>query len=268
LDLVAARERAEERLKTAIESWRLADQAERSDDSAERARSLAEFAAGAGHELNNPLAVIQGRAQLLRARTTDSDAAKSLETIVAQAQRAHRMLRDLMYVSRPPAPRLRPCRPDLILEDAVTALRPESDRRGIRLAARILKLERLVNADPDGLQHIAEVLIRNALEATQSGGFVEVIGSSERDAVRWQVRDSGGGISDAEAEHLLDPFYCGRQAGRGLGLGLSRVSRYLALVDGELDWRTSQGHGTIFRVRVPVGPINSPTVLTRNLART
>ena len=73
---------------------------------------IAEFAAGAGHELNNPLAVILGRAQLLMARQADPDAVRSLKAIIAQAQRAHRILRDLMYVRPPPrAPTHAPASP-------------------------------------------------------------------------------------------------------------------------------------------------------------
>ena len=64
--------------------------------------ALGEFAAGAGHELNNPLAVIVGRAQLLLARAEDPEVVRSLRIITGQAQRAHRILRDLMFVARPP----------------------------------------------------------------------------------------------------------------------------------------------------------------------
>ena len=65
--------------------------------------ALSEFAAGAGHELNNPLAVVVGRAQLLLARTDDVETARSLRIMINQAGRAHRILRDLMFVGRPPA---------------------------------------------------------------------------------------------------------------------------------------------------------------------
>ena len=88
--------------------------------------ALAEFAAGAGHELNNPLAVIVGRAQLLLAQEDDPAAARSFRAILAQAQRAHRILRDLMYVARPPEPRPRFCQP----EEIVRSLSPRREGRG------------------------------------------------------------------------------------------------------------------------------------------
>src|SRR5262249_40244958 len=80
--------------------------------------ALSEFAAGAGHELNNPLAVIVGRAQLLLSRTDDAESARSLRIMLNQAGRAHRILRDLMFVGRPPGRRLRSCRPSELLRDS------------------------------------------------------------------------------------------------------------------------------------------------------
>jgi signal transduction histidine kinase len=221
----------------------------------DRLAALAEFAAGAGHELNNPLAVIQGRAQLLRARTADPDARRSLGTIVEQAQRAHRILRDLIYVARPPQPSLRGCCPDAILNASLEDLRAEAARRSLKLQARILAIQQLSWADLDALRHLADALIRNAIEATPPGGLIEIIGQSLPHELRWQVRDSGPGLSERDAQHLFDPFYCGRQAGRGLGLGLPRAARFLEQAGGRIEWQSQPGHGTLFRVHLPLRPI-------------
>ena len=97
--------------------------------------ALAEFAAGAGHELNNPLAVIVGRAQLLMARDNDPEATRSLRAIIAQAQRAARILRDLMYVARPAEPRPRPCQPEEIVRASLRDLQGEAEARGVRIVA-------------------------------------------------------------------------------------------------------------------------------------
>ena len=86
--------------------------------------ALAEFAAGAGHELNNPLAVIVGRAQLLLTNEADPGRLRSLRAIIVQAQRAHRILRDLMFVARVPEPRPRICQPDEIVRGACATSRP------------------------------------------------------------------------------------------------------------------------------------------------
>ena len=217
--------------------------------------ALAEFAAGAGHELNNPLAVIVGRAQLLLAREADPDATRSLRAIIAQAQRAARILRDLMYVARPPEPRPRPCLPEDIVRACLRDLQGDADARGVRIVAEAREPGLRVWADPEPLRQIADILARNALEASSSGGLVQFTASGDGRAVRWTVHDNGRGIGATEGLHLFDPFYCGRSAGRGLGLGLPRAARIVAQAGGELKWQSNPGLGTTFVVTLPVSEI-------------
>jgi signal transduction histidine kinase len=251
---VAERARLEARLEAAIASHR--DRVEREEPRLRQAKlaALAEFAAGAGHELNNPLAVIVGRAQLLLARESDPGATLMLRAILTQAQRAHRILRDLMYVARPPVPRVRFCQPDEIVRACLRDARAEAEARGIRLVGDPNGPGARVWADPDALRHLADILVRNALEATPKGGTIHVSASADAAAssLRWTVQDNGRGIAAAEGEHLFDPFYCGRQAGRGLGLGMPRAARIVAMAGGELRWHSTPGLGTTFHVHLPL----------------
>jgi signal transduction histidine kinase len=217
--------------------------------------ALAEFAAGAGHELNNPLAVIVGRAQLLMARDGDPESTRSLRAIIAQAQRAARILRDLMYVARPGEPRPRPCLPEEVVRACLRDLQGEADARGVRIVAEAREPGLRVWADPEPLRHLADILTRNALEATPVGGQVQFTSGGDARALRWAVHDNGRGIAAGESHRLFDPFYCGRQAGRGLGLGLPRAARIVEQAGGELKWHSVPGHGTTFHVTLPVSEI-------------
>src|SRR5262249_4748893 len=116
--------------------------------------ALAEFAAGAGHELNNPLAVIVGRAQLVLVRETDPGAIRSLRTIWTQAQRAHRILRDLMYVARPPELRPRFCQLEEVLRNSLRDARESADELGVRLLGEPRQAEAKIWADPEALRHL------------------------------------------------------------------------------------------------------------------
>ncbi len=220
-----------------------------------RLESLAEFAGGAGHELNNPLAVILGRAQILLGRTTDPEANRALRAIIAQAQRAHRILRDLMYVARPPAPRPRLAQPLEIVRASLRDLRGEAETRGLQLELQDSGSAGARAVDPDALRHLTDTLVFNALEASATGGTIRVGVRFDPDRLTLQVEDDGRGLSVEQAEHLLDPFFCGRQAGRGLGLGLPRVARFLDLAGGQLSWEpVEDGSGTVFTVELPIGP--------------
>lgn len=246
------RDRMRAQLDAAVEAHRESLAESRAGEASRRLDALAEFAAGAGHELNNPLAVIQGRAQLLLAHTADADDRRSLRAIMTQAQRAHRMLRDLMIAARPPAPRHKLCHPDEIARACLRDVANEADARGITLQADLPATSVPLVADPDGLRALAEALVRNALEATPRGGCVVFHREpANADLLVWSVRDSGRGVGAAQAQHLFDPFYCGRQAGRGLGLGLPRAARFVSQHGGRITWRTEPGHGTVFTMTLP-----------------
>jgi signal transduction histidine kinase len=250
--LLADRSRLERRLQAVVASLR-----DRVHGEEERLRqgkldALGEFAAGAGHELNNPLAVIVGRAQLLLARAEDPEIGRSLRIILGQAQRAHRILRDLMFVARPPLPRLRLYKPPEVLESVLAEFERESQARGVRLHAELEGSTPASWGDADGLRHLAEILLRNALQATAPGGRIVVRSSHKDGELTWSFSDNGKGIGAAEADHLFDPFYCGRQAGRGLGLGLPRAAKIVEQAGGKLRWSSSPGHETIFQVHLPL----------------
>ena len=258
----SARDRSARRLDAATAALlETGDRDARALDAA-KLDALAEFAAGAGHELNNPLAVILGRAQLLLARRPDPEAARSLRAIAAQAQRAHRILRDLMAVARPPAPRPRPCLPDEVVRACLRDLRDEAEARGVRLVGETRDPGPRAWVDPDPLRHLADVLVRNAIEATPPGGTVRFTAAGDARGLLWSVQDDGRGLDPAEAAHLFDPFFCGRQAGRGLGLGLPRASRFVARSGGELRWdpAPAPARGTIFHLHLPLDPPPAPEV--------
>ena len=235
--------------------------------------ALSEFAAGAGHELNNPLAVIVGRAQLLLSRTDDPETARSLRIMINQAGRAHRILRDLMFVGRPPARRPRSCRPSELLRDSVRDFQEECTAQGNPALERDRRSRSgRPGPTPTRLRHLADIFIRNAVQATPSGGKIQVGSRLQKDELLWWFSDSGRGLDSAEAAHLFDPFYCGRQAGRGLGMGLPRAARIVANgrrpdsagrhTRGREPSSTSifrcRRHRTISRPRTPAPPRDRP----------
>jgi len=212
----------------------LREQAVRADAVLEKSKlaALAEMAAGAGHEINNPLAVITGRAQLLIAEETDPQRRKSLETIVAQAQRIHRMIVDLMTFARPPASHCKPVSISDVIDRAIGLVQREADEKRIRFTVTGGAELPQVSADLAQLALAFECVLRNSLEATDENGTIQVIAERDDQAgLSIKVIDAGRGITDDQRQHIFEPFYSGRDAGRGLGMGLPKA------------WRLIQGHG-------------------------
>lgn len=251
---VADRSLFERRLQAVVGGSRGRVEDERDRLESAKLEALAEFAAGAGHELNNPLAVIAGRAQLLLGQTDDPETSRSLKILLAQTQRAHQILRDLMFVARPAEPRPGLHHPAEVLASCLDEFRVESEARGVRLVGEFEGREATSWIDPEALRHIAEALIRNALQASSSGQTIQARLSLRGRELRLKVVDGGKGITSVEGERLFDPFFSGRQAGRGLGLGLPRAARLIAMAGGSIDWSSAVGGGSIFQVRLPSNP--------------
>jgi signal transduction histidine kinase len=223
--------------------------------------ALAEFAAGAGHEINNPLATIVGRAQALLKQETDPGRRQSLATIAAQAFRIRDMIGDLMVFARPPAPVPR----RLVLNDAVRAIvdRFQEEARE-RNCSLIFDAEAtvFVTADPTQLNVALSELVRNSLDAVPSSfGEIQLSVASEtlekRSFAVAIIADNGRGLSEADRAHLFDPFYSGRQAGRGLGFGLCKCWRIVTNHGGRIKVESAPETGSTFRLYWPDAPAST-----------
>ncbi|MBN1909452.1 MAG: HAMP domain-containing histidine kinase [Pirellulales bacterium] len=225
---------------------------------AEKLAAMAEFAAGAGHEINNPLAVIAGRAQLFLQEETDSERRRGLALINAQAKRVYEMIADMRLFARPPEPAFETV--DLIgLVDSLI----EAFTSSARLEELAITLRRTghagprleIEADPTQLTVALQAICRNSVEAIGHDGRIEINLVEEADRVRIAVIDDGPGFSDEVRRHLFDPYYSARQAGRGLGLGLSKVWRIVVTNHGgRIDVESLPGQRTVLMLSLPQPP--------------
>jgi signal transduction histidine kinase len=223
---------------------------------AEKLASLAEFAAGAGHEINNPLAVIAGRAQLLERGEVDPERRRELVLIRTQALRVHEMIADMMLFARPPEPRLERCDLSQLLKEVVAELQPQAAERHTSLAYQASDGALAIDADavqldPVQLKVALRAMCENSLQALGRGGHIEVLLRPTTSGIEIVVRDDGPGIAPDVRPHLFDPFYSGRPAGRGLGLGLSKCWRIVTAHGGSIDVNSQVGRGAEFVIRMP-----------------
>ncbi|MFN0050648.1 MAG: two-component system sensor histidine kinase NtrB [Planctomycetales bacterium] len=226
-----------------------------------RLEALAEFAAGAGHEINNPVATIVGYVQQLLAGESDPDRRQALLTIGGQAYRIRDMIGDVMLFARPPKPQ--PERQDLgaVCREVLDKFAAEAVAASCRLELDA-PLPVPVLVDPVQLRVAISALVRNSLEAVGTSG--EICLRTERAHApqgQWgilHVRDNGVGLSESDRKHLFDPFYSGRQAGRGLGFGLPKTWRIVTLHGGRIEVDAPSSGGVAFTIYWPTDDANSP----------
>jgi len=181
--------------------------------------ALSEFAAGASHEFNNPLAVISGNAQWLKSREADPDKAGHLATIIRQTQRVHDLLTGTRQFSSPSAAKPAVHSVESLLGRVQRDIQTEADGLGIRIEVASACASFLL-ADGEQVRTAISHLVRNALEAVGQGGWIKLTSATAGSSVVIAVEDSGSGPAEDAQEHLFDPFFSGRSAGRGRGLGL------------------------------------------------
>lgn len=211
--------------------------------------SLAELAAGAGHEINTPLAVISGNAQRLLRTEPDMERGDSLRAIVRQAHRIAGILRELMQFARPPQPQMR----SFPLADLLQGLRDEQApyalEREVHLELQGAFAGMWIEGDVAQLRGALGAVVRNGIEAASSGGWVKITCHTNKESsIEIEVEDSGSGLSPAAIEHAFDPFYCGRSAGRGRGLGLPTAWQLIRQNGGDLRYEPREGEPTRFVV--------------------
>lgn len=221
----------------------------------EKLEALRQLAYGAGHEINNPLANISARAQTLVKEEQDPERRRRLAAINAQAFRAHEMIADLMLFARPP---------DLVREQVdlvplvdrlIAELSPDAAKQGTELR-RVAAVPLLVaEVDPAQIAVALRAMCVNSLEARGGGGHLELtVRPADREDRPWVeivVADDGPGIPPEARRHLFDPFFSGREAGRGLGFGLSKCWRIVAEHGGQIEVADAE-RGAKFVIQLPV----------------
>ncbi len=226
---------------------------------------IAEMAAGAAHELNGPLTVISGRAQILEGAIKDADGSRALQTIVGKAHECSRIVTELMDFARPRSPS--PQRVDLaeLFETLRAEWLQETGRPASTIAVDVVASSApehsadgalYVHADPDQLRLVVRELLANAVAALDSDtGAVKLhaVPAEQGSSVRITVSDNGCGMEPAVRDRAFDPFFSHRDAGRSRGLGLARVHRVVEAHNGRIWLDSRVGEGTAAHVVLPRG---------------
>jgi putative nucleotidyltransferase with HDIG domain len=221
-----------------------------------RSRSLttiAELAAGAAHEMNNPLAVISGRSQFLASLLSDEKHRQMARLIHEQADRLSDIITDMMAFAKPAPPVVRGCKMGHLLADAVKRAKTLCDPADRSIEATVGEIPEAAVDETQVASAIAEVLA-NAIQATPAGsGRITLHAGFDpwSDRVVVTVTDNGLGMDETTLKHAFDPFFSAKKAGRRRGLGLAKAIRWIEASGGTIRLESQVGVGTRVMILLP-----------------
>lgn len=218
----------------------------------EKLASIGQLVAGMAHEINNPLLVILGRAEMLLVdMDPDNPTAKDLEIIKSETQRIANLVRNLLGFSRTNHPgMLNPVNINELIERTLELVQTQGS---ITIVKRLTEDLPMIYADASEIQQIYMNIAINAVQAMKEKGGKLIVETSQDDAgfVVAKFADTGPGIKPEHLSKIFDPFFTTKPEFEGTGLGLS-VSKSLAeKYGGKIEVETRVKQGATFIVKLP-----------------
>jgi PAS domain S-box-containing protein len=218
---------------------------------AERLNYFENLAAALAHEIANPIVPIKIMTQLLATRHNDPNfIADFIRSVGREVSRIETLVQRLNALSAPTSRHISRFDIRVVVTQTTELLQAMYEERGVRLNMELGATALIVSGEASELQELFLNILTNALEATPSGGAVEILTAAESGHAVVRVRDTGPGIPDEMMTRLFEPFMSSKNRGSGLGLAICDgiVKRH----HGEIEACNAE-IGAVFTVRLPLG---------------
>lgn len=222
---------------------------------ANRLASIGELAAGVAHEINNPLGIIVGSSELLEMEDLSPTVLTRVKTIQRQADRAARIVRNLLSFARRQEPEQRYLGVDSILEQAIALKSSDFDVNDIKVIRRWPSdLPKIWVDEHQLVQVIVNILVNaeQAMVSAHGSGNLTIDTGLVGNHLSISISDDGPGILPEHLPKIFDPFFTTKPVGEGTGLGLSTCYGIVRQLGGEIWAKSEIGQGATFHIELPV----------------
>lgn len=228
----------------------------------EKLASIGQLAAGIAHELNNPLMVVMGNAQLAlrmlgQPRPVEAlrlELTALLHATDEEAHRARTIVANLLDFSRTTPPAQLAVDLQALLDESMRLVAHQASLQEIQVARRYSPDRPTVTVDPNELKQVFINVMLNAVQAMPTGGRLTLATSATATHVMIEIQDTGVGIAEEHLPQVFDPFFTTKEVGQGTGLGLSVSYSIVQRYQGTIDVTSHVGQGTTVTIQLPRTP--------------
>lgn len=218
----------------------------------ERLASMGELASGVAHEIRNPLNTINMIAQRMdreySGRLSSDDFNTLVEILRSESKRVNGIIEQFLYFARPAKPNVTEFEVASLLNAVGKIAEIQTEEKGIAFSLEAGE-GAVMTADYQQLKQVFINLIRNAVEATDSGGKIKIAHRQEGGKNIFEVSDTGCGISDANLDKIFDIYFTTKSGGTGMGLSI--VRQIIIQHGGTITAESKLKHGTKFTITIP-----------------
>jgi two-component system NtrC family sensor kinase len=224
--------------------------------------SIGRLAAGVAHEINNPLAIINEKAGLIKdlfalkqEYTQNPRLMGLIDSILSSVERCSTITRRMLGFARHMEVGLSSIELEEVIKEVLGFLAKEAEYRSIDISIQVLDQVPRFESDRGKLQQIFLNLINNAFAALSDGGRLEItIQKKAPDAVGIRIADTGRGIPEDDLKRIFEPFFTTKAQSGGTGLGLSVTYGLVQELGGQIFVQSKVGKGTTFFITLPLHP--------------
>jgi len=217
--------------------------------SKERFAAMGRVIAGVAHEIRNPLFGISSIGQVLQRELPNPAHQKLIRALLSETFRMNNLVEDLLLYGRPMKLNLEPCNLTKIWGEVIAVHRDELDRKGIRLTGDLHSGQMTGRLDANQIRQVLLNLLRNALDASETSGEINVRFIHEGPSLLFKITDTGMGIAAKNMDRIFDLFFTTKQKGTGLGLAICK--KIVQDHGGAITVKSEEGVGTAVTVRLP-----------------
>jgi two-component system, NtrC family, sensor histidine kinase AtoS len=215
----------------------------------EKLAVIGELAAGAAHEIRNPLAVIDGFLNLMKQSLTEEEVDKfHLHLLLKEIERINGIIEEMLMLSKPEAPKFQKVYLQDVIEEILPLMKETLDTKNIAFHMDLEQKKMFL--DTSQMKQVFHNLFRNSAEAVGEHGRITILGKEENGTYQVQVIDDGSGIPGAAAEQIFDPFSTTKESGTGLGLTIAE--RIMDNHRGRIFLKETSPEGTVICLEFPL----------------